>query len=97
MTNYVALAVNLIDNILYMYKFLRYVNFEDATIQHFCDYILRITSPLKIHRFHEHSLTNVLHMHMTSSLINYLLLSRIRSRSPHLATRPRISDLMYQN
>ena len=47
MTNYVALAVNLNNNILYMYKFLRCVNFEDATIQHFCDYIFEDHQPFE--------------------------------------------------
>ena len=57
----------------------------------------RITGPSKICRFHEHSLTNVLYMHVTSSHINFLLLSKTRSKSSRLVTRPLISGLMYRN
>ena len=58
---------------------------------------LRITSPSKIRKFCEGSLTNVLHMHVTSSLINFLLLSTTRSKSPRLVTCPLTSGLMYRN
>ena len=62
---------------------------------------LRITRFMKIHRFCEHSLTNVPQMLMTSplltSLITYFYISRTRSRNLRLAIHPLISGLMYQD
>ena len=63
-------------------------------IQLFREYIFKDHQPFKIHRFCEHSLTNVLH---TDIVTHYLLLSRTRSRSLHLETCRLISGLMYRN
>ena len=58
----------------YAYKFLSYVYFEDATNSAFLWlYFSRITSSSKIRKFCEHSLTNILHMHVTLSLITLLI------------------------
>ena len=75
-----------------VYKFLRYVNSRMPQVQHFRDYIFEDHQPFKNPWI---SCANVLHMHMASSLFNYLLLSTPRCKKSTFGYTP--SGLMYRN